>query len=189
VRYVPSGAYFARVRVTGKLIRRSLKTKVLSVAKLRLADFEKDERAKAESGGRVVDGKVAVDDLIEEYKKSLNENNEIKPGTRTYYLERLAALIKSWPELPQVDARRVLPEHCRKWASRYQTDVSPTNFNNTVAVLRAIFAIAVRKGMRYTNPTAGINTGEIDIYRERFTETLFQDRLIHGRQFLCARYS
>jgi hypothetical protein len=39
VRYVASGILFARIRVQGKLIRRSLKTKVLSVAKLRLTDL------------------------------------------------------------------------------------------------------------------------------------------------------
>jgi hypothetical protein len=33
VRYVPSGIYFARIRVRGKLIRRSLKTNKLAVAK------------------------------------------------------------------------------------------------------------------------------------------------------------
>ncbi|MCX6926753.1 MAG: hypothetical protein NT154_26645, partial [Verrucomicrobia bacterium] len=37
IRYVPSGTYYARLRVAGKLIRKSLKTDVLSVAKLRLA--------------------------------------------------------------------------------------------------------------------------------------------------------
>ena len=47
VRYVPSGTYFARVRIHGKLIRKSLKTNVLTVAKLRLADFEKSERQSA----------------------------------------------------------------------------------------------------------------------------------------------
>src|SRR6266516_3029835 len=38
VRYAPSGKYFARIRVGGKLIRQSLKTKVLSVAKLKRID-------------------------------------------------------------------------------------------------------------------------------------------------------
>ena len=38
VRYEPSGIYFARAKVRGKLIRKSLDTNVLSVAKLRLAD-------------------------------------------------------------------------------------------------------------------------------------------------------
>jgi hypothetical protein len=35
------------MKVKGKLIRRSLKTKTPSVAKLRLSDFEKDERKKS----------------------------------------------------------------------------------------------------------------------------------------------
>jgi hypothetical protein len=40
VRYKPSKKYFARIRINGKLIRRSLKTTVLSVAKLRLGQSE-----------------------------------------------------------------------------------------------------------------------------------------------------
>ena len=36
IRYVPSGTYYARLRVKGKLIRKSLKTDLISVAKLRL---------------------------------------------------------------------------------------------------------------------------------------------------------
>ena len=40
IRYVPSGKFYARLRVKGKLIRKSLKTDVLSIAKLRLGDFE-----------------------------------------------------------------------------------------------------------------------------------------------------
>lgn len=36
IRYRPSGTLFARVRIKGKLIRRSLRTRVLSVGKLRL---------------------------------------------------------------------------------------------------------------------------------------------------------
>jgi hypothetical protein len=55
VRYIPSGTYFARVRVSGKLIRKKLRTDILSVAKLRLADFIKEEREAAvsdENGSR-----------------------------------------------------------------------------------------------------------------------------------------
>src|ERR1700689_178821 len=36
IRYTPSGVYYCRIRVRGQLIRKSLKTDVLSVAKLRL---------------------------------------------------------------------------------------------------------------------------------------------------------
>src|SRR5205814_9491195 len=56
VRYSPSRKYFARIRVGGKLIRQSLKTKVLSVAKLKLADLEKKERSKLEGSQRLTEG-------------------------------------------------------------------------------------------------------------------------------------
>jgi len=39
VRYEPSGIYFARAKVRGKLVRKSLDTNILSVAKLRLGAF------------------------------------------------------------------------------------------------------------------------------------------------------
>src|ERR1700739_1975758 len=58
LRYKPSKVYFARIRVRGKLIRRSLKTKALTVAKMRLADLEKQERQIAESQTAVAGGKM-----------------------------------------------------------------------------------------------------------------------------------
>jgi len=45
IRYVPSGKYFARFRIKGKLIWKTLKTDRITVAQLRLADLEKEERA------------------------------------------------------------------------------------------------------------------------------------------------
>jgi hypothetical protein len=43
VRNAASGIYYARVRVRGKLIWKTLKTDRMSVAKLRLGDFLKEE--------------------------------------------------------------------------------------------------------------------------------------------------
>jgi hypothetical protein len=50
IRYVPSGKYYARLRVNGKLIVKSLKTQAISVAKLKLSDLDKHERKIAEQG-------------------------------------------------------------------------------------------------------------------------------------------
>ena len=44
VRLVQSGNYYARIRVRGKLIWKSLKTDRIKVAKLRLGDYPKAER-------------------------------------------------------------------------------------------------------------------------------------------------
>jgi len=46
IRYMPSGMYFARIRIQGKMIRRSLKTNQLSLAEQRLADFARPEHKK-----------------------------------------------------------------------------------------------------------------------------------------------
>ena len=61
---MPSGVYFARIRVRGKLIRRSLKTNATSVAKLRLADLEKTERQRIEIQGAVPSGNRRFGDAL-----------------------------------------------------------------------------------------------------------------------------
>jgi hypothetical protein len=71
LRYVPSGTYFARIRVGGKLIRRSLESTVLSVAKLKLADLEKEERTRLENHQQFGSGKATFSDLLVEYRTRL----------------------------------------------------------------------------------------------------------------------
>src|SRR5207302_4606829 len=79
IRYKPSGRYFGRVRVNGKLIRRSLETHVLSVAKLKLSDFRQDYRRLAiyrESPPKEV--------IIEMFKKEIEDDHRNKPSTKLY---------------------------------------------------------------------------------------------------------
>jgi hypothetical protein len=86
------------------------KTTVLSVAQLKLADFERGERAKAEANGRVVDGKATVGDLIAEYKFVWRPTITSRNGPRTTIRSASPSLLESWPELEKQDVRRVLPE-------------------------------------------------------------------------------
>ena len=156
VRYVPSGVYFARVRVAGKLLRRSLKTQVLSVAKLKLSDFEKQERAKAEAFTRLEKSDATFADLLSEYRRRLESNHTIKPRTREYREERIGAILRTWPELQKMDVGRITRENCEEWASRFVQRASPSNFNNSIGTLKAVLQIAVEKGLRYSNPAAGL---------------------------------
>jgi len=78
IRYLPSGTYYARLRVAGKLIRKSLKTDVLSVAKLRLADLDKQERQRAESTDAVARGKMTVGDAIEIHKERCGRGRQLE---------------------------------------------------------------------------------------------------------------
>ncbi|MGH7977582.1 MAG: hypothetical protein ACREC8_13100, partial [Limisphaerales bacterium] len=84
IRYKPSGTYFGRVRVNGKLIRRSLETHVLTVARLKLSDFLQDHRRLAVNKGQSVKGEV----IIEMFRKerpldSVKQQFAATAGTNT----------------------------------------------------------------------------------------------------------
>lgn len=80
IRYIPSGMYFCRIRVHGKLIRKSLKTDVLFVAKLRLSDEEKKYRQVAQRQVAIQRGRgqMNFNDALEIYRARLAANT-IKP--------------------------------------------------------------------------------------------------------------
>jgi integrase len=180
IRYTPSGKYFARIRVGGKLIRQSLKTKALSVAKLKLADLEKQERAKLEGQKRLTEGVASFRDLAKEYLERLDGMPNLKPRTKEYYKERLAAMRKNWSGLDDIDVRKLAESDCRQWASRYAKQASPTNYNNTLIVLRAILEIAVEQGIRYSNPAeklkrVRVNRKELTLPSQKQFRELIQE--------------
>src|SRR5688572_21328081 len=78
-RYVPSGTYFARIRVRGKFIRRSLKTKSFSVAKTKLGELTTEERTKAEIHGGTETGKMTFGDALAIYRERLKGDVSLKP--------------------------------------------------------------------------------------------------------------
>src|SRR5690242_1969381 len=107
IRYVPSGTYFARMKIKGKLIRRSLKTKTLSVAKLRLADLEKEERKKATRSQALLLGKMTFADAVAAYKRQRKHDPNLKPRTVEYDDYRIKALLETWPELERMDVSKI----------------------------------------------------------------------------------
>jgi integrase len=161
VRYNPSGTYYIRARVAGKLHVKSLETPVLSVARQRLGDEVRKLRAQAASATAVGRGKMRVSDAIAIYRERLEANTHIKPRTKAYYKEALAALLKSWSGLAETDVKRVSERDCRDWAARFFRQFSGNRANNTLMVLRNIFEIVVESGVLYTNPARGVKRAKI----------------------------
>jgi len=152
VRYEPSGKYFARLRVRGKLIRRSLKTTQLRVAKLRLGDLEKGERQKAEHQTAVTDGGMTFGDALAIYRQRLNGDGSLKPRSKEYREERIAALLKTWPGIETTDVRKISKHDCLTWAAGFGQKAAPSNFNNTAGTLRLVLGVAEEAGGIYDNP-------------------------------------
>ena len=136
----------------GKLIRRSLKTDQITVAKLRLADLEKIERQKAQSANAVVNGKMTFGEALAVFKTRVQASPSIKPRTKEYYAWRITSLLKSWPGLADKDVSRISNAECLNWSVKNASRNCSSSHNFTVSILRRVFAIAIESGARYENP-------------------------------------
>lgn len=161
IRYVPSGTYFARLRVAGKLIRQSLKTDVLSIAKLRLADLEKNERESVETRESASKGRMTFGDCVTIFKTQTEASSLLKPSAKIYRAEAIKSILKSWSGMETLDVRRISANDCNTWAAKFSNQYSGTRFNGAVGVLRAVFKIAIESGALYRNPAEGIKRAKI----------------------------
>ena len=154
VRYRSSGTYFARFRVGGKLVWKSLKTTAFSVAKQRLPDTVRDHRSKLESFAAFADGKMTVADVAEVYLQKMRASVSLKPRSKDYREMMIDFIRRSWPSLFATNVRKVAQRDCEAWLSRYQQRYSASVVNNSIG---AIFEEAIRTGARFNNPAAGLS--------------------------------
>ena len=129
VRYVPSKMYFARFRVRGKLIRKSLKTDRISIAKLRLADLEKSEREAAEVREVASKGRMTFGDALAIFKAQTEASHLLKPSAKHYRMEVITAILKSWPGIGACDVRKITEGECKTWAAKFSSKYSATRYN------------------------------------------------------------
>jgi integrase len=156
-----SGRYYARAFANGKEIWKSLKTSHLSVAQAKLAEFLKEHRERVSNGNGEVSAKMAFGEAAVIHLRNLDDNLSIKPGTRAYWRECLAALQKSWPGLNETEIRKITKADCKEWARAYRKAVSPTRYNNTVSILRHVLHVAVEAGVVYSNAAADVKRAPV----------------------------
>ena len=185
IRYVPSGFLFARIRINGKLIRRTLKTKTLSVAKLRLVDLEKSERGRTELNEAYNEGKLTFGEAMAIFEARVKKDPALKPRTKEHRAERISVIKKTWPSVLNTDIRRITRQDCLNWAHGYKS--SAINFNKTVQTIRKIFEIGIESGIRYDNPANAIKMMKIRVEplqlpsRDQFVAIVKQVRAVNKR--------
>ena len=132
VRYKPSGIYFARAKVRGKLIRKSLDTNVLSVAKLRLADvLDTEHKAVGESKTKII-GKMTFGKALAIFRERQKNATEIKDGTKDYNERAAVDLLKTWGGLEGMDVKRITKQDCLEWRAEFGKRYSATVTNGTL---------------------------------------------------------
>ena len=119
--------------------------------------------------------------------QNLDDNPRLKPRTRDYWRQRLVALTKSWEGLNETEVRKITQSDCKRWAGKYARKASPTNYNNTIALLRQVLSCAVDAGVIYANVAAAlkrvtIRSKEIVLpSTDKFNALIVEMRNGHGR--------
>ncbi|MBI5800164.1 MAG: site-specific integrase [Verrucomicrobia bacterium] len=173
-----SGNYYARVKVGSKQKWRSLNTDVATVAKQRLPAAVEELRAQVFTAAGQT---LAVEDSAENrflmarfivfYTSSVENNRRLKPPSKSRALDTVKTLVRSWPDLPNRDVRRLTVADCNKWANdalrSFERPAAPnaktirkgmaaSSFNKCLDALRGIMEQAKKEGVIYRNPATEV---------------------------------
>ncbi len=133
LQFVSTGQYYGRLKIRGKVIRRSLKTDVWTTAKLRLLDFLKDQREqvpKTES--------PTFSECVARFKTRLSEDVSMKPSSREYRGICIRKIELTWPELWNERIVDISPDQCRSWAANLRKGIAAQYYNNVIDTLRLV---------------------------------------------------
>jgi integrase len=156
-----SGRYYARAFDGGKEVWKSLKTSHFSVAQARLAEFLREHRERVSNGDGEGSAKLIFGEAATIHLRNVDDNPRIKPSTRKYWRQCLAALQKTWPGLNETEIRKITQAGCKKWAVAYAKKASPTRYNGTISILRHVLAVAVEAGVVYSNAAAAVKRARV----------------------------
>lgn len=167
VRSTATNVYFVRASVAGRLIRKSLKTDIESVAVLRLADLLKTERARAKVV-RNEQGRLVVRQLADEWLLR-SEGSDSRDRTKEYHRECAETLKRTWPELFEREVSTVTEDECRAWSRNLKscrgTPFSPTRFNGLLTALQGVFEVGIGYGAIERNPARVLERRSVELKR------------------------
>lgn len=154
VRSEATGFYFVRAHVHGRLIRRKLHTKSLTIAKVKLDELLAVERAKIPQS----DEETTFGHLAADWLQTVDEDHTLKPRSKHYRKETLELIYRTWPKLAGLHPRKVTPEALADWGKRMRETggrsgkgYSASRYNGAVETMRAILGLAADRGLASEN--------------------------------------
>lgn len=153
-KYAPSGTYYCNAMVYGTHVRRSLKTKSETIAKVKLDKLLEQERKRL---AKAPVGEMTFKTLAAEFMSRLEANPDIKDTTRKYRTEALKSIRAVWSGLDDLTPQRITAEECAKAAAKLRAKYSPTRYNGTLETLRAVLQLGVELGCIAENPMVFAN--------------------------------
>ena len=161
-----SGTYFARVKLRGKEIKKTLDTKNLATARRKLRDFKRElERLDPDAG------QITLKQLADRFEKTIQH---FAPDTIANKVRVLNRVRDTWPGGSNRLVGKIEPSEAAEFLSRYQ---GVPGYNQALETIRAMFGMAEADRMIVRSPVSGMKQRR----REtpiRLTPTLSEFRAI-----------
>src|SRR5215472_14241805 len=143
-RYSSNGVYYARVRMDGKEIKRSLETTDRELAKRKLADFKEQLHRIDRSQGR-----ITLAELCARYLKTIQHQKQKTVERKVAIVERL---LRYWPTGPQTSVSKIRPSDIDVWLSNFEFGSASRNLY--ISCVKEIFDFAARDRIIPMSPAA-----------------------------------
>ena len=145
-----NGVYYARIRVEGKEIKRSLGTTDPAHARRKLADFKNEQRQVDRS-----QGKLSLDALCESYLLTVRHQKPKTVERKKFIVGRIR---DDWPTGRMVQVAKIKPSECDAWLARYRFGSASRNLH--ISCLKELFALAVRDRVITASPAAHMHSAK-----------------------------
>lgn len=163
LQYVPSGVYFARVKIDGRIIRQSLETDVWTTAKLLLPDFLLRKRETVATPTIPV---PTMEEAAALLKERVAKDVSMKERSKDYRLLCIEKIKSSGPGLWNRKIREISEDDCKNWAAELNEEIASQYYNNVIGTLRMVFDLGIeelqkRGGNQIKNPASGLSRSRI----------------------------
>jgi len=143
-RYSSNRVYYARVKVDGKEIKRSLRTTDPALARRNLAALRDELRQIDRSQGR-----MTLAELADRYLRTIQHQKPKTVERKTFIVGRIKS---DWPTGKLTQIAKIRPSDVDLWLSRY--DFGSASRNLFISCIKEIFALAMRDRIIAISPAA-----------------------------------
>jgi integrase len=150
-RYSSNGVYYARIKIEGKEIRRSLETTDRDLARRRLTALRDEQRQIDRS-----QGKLTLAELCDRYLATVQHQKPKTVERKTLIVRRMK---QGWPSGALTQVAKIKPSQCDLWLSRYK--LGPVSRNLHIRCAKAVFAMAVRDGIIASSPAENLKRSKL----------------------------
>ena len=151
-RYSSNGTYYARIKVGGKEIRRSLDTTDPAVARRNLCKL-RDEEAQIDRSK----SKLTLKELCSTFLKTIQHQKQKTIERKTLIVTRVKT---RWPGGSDIQVRKVKPSDAELWLAKLKLGTVSRNLH--IACLKDLFSMAVRDGIISRSPAEALKRGKLD---------------------------